>query len=245
MRFRRAVWIVLGGAVAVSAALGATPAVADNPLTLDQAVTQKTAVELADRQDCAAVPGGTQAGSDGWVFDQPVAGASAIGYAIGYDTGNRDHPAPIVLGVLTTGLVQFPIDPTGGGTAGAPVPAPPGVSGGLIDGGQSGGWLRTPAGWTLLPGALELAAPSDQTTFHLTAVCAAVTASPSASSSPSSSPSPSASPTATATEGSTPTTPPASPELPVTGTDIGMIAGVGVLSVLIGVVLVLRARRVG
>jgi LPXTG-motif cell wall-anchored protein len=93
-------------------------------------------------------------------------------------------------------------------------PAPAGVSGALLQGG--GAWLRTPAGWVLAAGEL-LHDGTAVEKFHLVRTC--VVAAPGQG-------------------GGT------GESLPVTGTNIGIVAGLGALLVALGgALLVMRRRR--
>jgi LPXTG-motif cell wall-anchored protein len=98
------------------------------------------------------------------------------------------------------------------------IPAPAGVAGGLLAD-KGGVWLQTPAGWLLASGALVYQAPgaNDEGTFNLLRTCA---------------------PKAAGTGGGTGAT------LPVTGANVGILVGVGVLLVALGGgLLMLRRRR--
>ncbi|MEU8075109.1 LPXTG cell wall anchor domain-containing protein [Catellatospora citrea] len=204
----------------------------------EQYLQKKLTAQPPALRDCEAVPQGASAGTDGWVFEQPAAGNTAAAYVIGFIAGTRENPTPHILGITADGVVEVPLsDPT------SPGPAPAGVSGGLLGNGGTGAWLKTPAGWELISGQLQVAEPTEQATFGLAAVCAppAAPASPrpSASVVPSRSPVASASPRATAA-----ITPSASAGgLPVTGSKLSsvVLAGLGLL--LVGALLLVLSRR--
>jgi LPXTG-motif cell wall-anchored protein len=119
-------------------------------------------------------------------------------------------------------------------------PLPQGVAGGQIATG--GAWLQTPAGWQLIAGALlHDQRDSRITSFDLLHVCAPKVATvPSASASASASASPSASASASTVGGTGGGT---GASLPVTGTNVGILAGIGVLLVGAGAALFAVRRR--
>ena len=126
--------------------------------------------------------------------------------------------------------------PINGGQAGALEPAPDGVTGGLLDGGSRGTWLRTPAGWRVVAGVdTARSGTTDATTFALAAVCLPAPSTPPSSAAPTPTPTPlpSRSRSAAAT----------GPTLPVTGTRTAVVAGVGALLVLLGGAAVAVAAR--
>jgi LPXTG-motif cell wall-anchored protein len=113
------------------------------------------------------------------------------------------------------------------------------VAGGQIATG--GAWLQTPAGWQLIVGALLHDAESNVKSFDLVRVCAPKVATvPSASASASASASPSASASASTVGGTGGGT---GASLPVTGTNVGILAGIGVLLVGAGAALFAVRRR--
>ena len=186
---------------------------------------------------------------DGWIFDQPVAGGGNPIYIIGYLADIDTNPTPVLIGLDASGIVRIPLPAGAQLTAsslrsqvrelvrtqrldGPDDTLPPGVAGGLLDGGAGGMWLRTPAGWVLLAGALRVDTDAtDPQLFSLTGVCAAAPA-----------PTPTATPT---TRPPVPTTPPGSPApaLPVTGAPTGPLAVLGLAVVVAGAGLVWTARR--
>jgi hypothetical protein len=158
---------------------------------------------------------------------------------------DTDQPTPIAIGVDATGYVRIPLPaalrPTGSSlrslaqtfqrpSVAAGDTLPPGAEGALLPGG--GVWLHTPADWVLLVGILRVDTDStDPQTFSLTGVCL-----PPPIATPSPTPVP-AEPAAT-----TPVGAPA-PILPVTGVPTGLLAGAGLVVAVVGVGLVLAARR--
>jgi LPXTG-motif cell wall-anchored protein len=194
-------------------------------------------------KDCTAIPGGAKADTDGWTFDQPVKDAHVVAYAFVFVNGDQSE----VLGIDPDGV--FAIDPGAGSessleqklgaaarsgkiaSAAVPtVPLPAGVKGGLIDN-NGGAWLQTPKGWRLLFGVLatDVTEPAVDK-FDLKGVCLPAGAEPQ----PSASPSPSTGGQGGGSGGDT---------LPLTGANVGVLAGAGVLLVAVGVALFLIRRR--
>ncbi|HLL67454.1 MAG TPA: hypothetical protein VK453_17350 [Micromonosporaceae bacterium] len=181
---RRAAWagavLAAGIAVAVAAVpvLPAAPAVAhdaDAPPGVSALEQQDEAGYLArtfaDR-GCDGIVGGAQPGVDGWVFQEPVAGWTEKVYGLLFAASDPAGSAAAVVelrvdaaGVRavdvsdTRSMVEdvrkTPVTSTAGQTAAdiLVMALPAGVTGGLIDNG--GAWLRTPAGWRLVDGALH------------------------------------------------------------------------------------------
>lgn len=120
-------------------------------------------------------------------------------------------------------------------------PLPQGVAGGQIA--KGGAWLQTPAGWALVAGFMLHDAESNVESFDLVSVCApkvATVPSASASASASASPAPAASASASTVGGTGGGT---GASLPVTGTNVGILAGIGVLLVGAGAALFAVRRR--
>jgi hypothetical protein len=222
---------LVAGCVATGCVVSAAPALAAGTsiLTLATADASQTAAQLSGRiGGCGTVHGGADATTDGWTFDQPASGADAFAYTVGFIV---DGTTPQVIGINATGAVSVSLDPSNPqiGTA------PAGVSGGLT---TDGAWLRTPSGWQIVTGALQVDVSTTVTTFDLTAVCPAASA-PSPSHAPSRAPShsPETSPpprTPTAGSGRT---------LPVTGPDAAFAAVAGLLLLGVGAVLLIAGRR--
>jgi LPXTG-motif cell wall-anchored protein len=202
---------------------------------------------------CDGVPGGAKAGIDGWVFDQPIPGVTDDNARYIFGLLAADGTTPWVFGVDKDGVFAFDLNSAAmkafkaGGKAAlksaAPkiaaqtmggVTPPVGVAG---MGTAAGAWLQTPKGWTLEIG-LELAPDNaevgEDQLFNLLRTCLPPAASQSA---PASVPA------------SVPASAPAGGVgggggLPVTGTNIWLIAGTGSALLLTGGVLfVLRRRR--
>jgi LPXTG-motif cell wall-anchored protein len=232
----------------------AAPARADDParliLTLDP---QFTGVQVGDvgasLHDCAAIPDGAQPGVDGWIFDQPVTGGGNPIWIIGYLADVDTNPTPILIGIDASGIVRIPL-PAGAALSpsslrsrvqelaraprldGPDDTLPPGVGGGLLDGGAGGMWMRTPAGWVLLAGALRVDTDATEPQlFSLTGVCPAAPA-----------PTPTATPTTRPPVPTTSAGTPA-PALPVTGAPTGPLALLGLAVVGAGAALVWATRR--
>jgi LPXTG-motif cell wall-anchored protein len=255
---------VAAGAVLVGAAVAATPAVATDVELPGVAglnlATVPTAAKDFNPKGCDGIPGGAKAGTDGWVFSQPVDGATDYGYIFGFANGDGQ---PVVLGVGKEGVTGLQVDPSeaAGLKAGrlssgdakalaqaveddAPsgdveeVPAPAGVAGGLTSTGE--GWLQTPAGWQLVYGALLYSSAAldspKEFSFSLLRVCApkADTAPAPTDTATAPAPAPSKAPGAGGGSGGS---------LPVTGANAGLIAGAGALLIGIGAVLFVRRRR--
>jgi hypothetical protein len=246
---------------AFSVMIGSTPTHAAEvvrvTMTLEEQYQFKTTAEIPPgRHNCAGFLGGPRAGSDGWIFNQPVSGGANVSYAIAFVIDYPADPTYVLLQLSADGVTRLPFPPDG---SDAVLPVPDGFSAGLIDAGAGGGWVRTPAGWTLIIGALGVdSEPSDQATFTLSGVCV-----------PATTPTPTASPTATATTATatpttaTPTTaaptsagttsrpastrPVAHGVLPVTGSPIGALIGTGVAMIVLGVALLWfrRSRNAG
>lgn len=201
--------------------------------------------EPASLRDCDAFPDGAVANTDGWKFNQPVSGATALAYTVAFLEIIGDTPRPRVFGISAAGVVQVdPAAPT------KTLPLTDGVSGALTDDGVR---VNTPAGWRLAGGALQISDGTGGGTFALTAVCPPATpSSPSSSTSSGPSTSASASPSASAST-STPTQAPApsasssSPGptagLPITGGRTTPLAVTGGVAVLAGLLLLLAVRR--
>src|SRR6266487_3119528 len=240
---------VAATAALVAGAIGAAPAAATDPSTPPPTAPDNAAqLDLSGpllakdfaTKGCDGITGGAKAGTDGWVFDQPVKGVTEYAYVFGFVDTKRK---PVVLLVTEGGVFGFDNPAAGalaleskaageltsaeeGGDIDLP-PAPEGVHGGLI---PNGGWLQTPAGWTLTIGFLvhdnETAGKAK---FHLLRVCMPVTSTPTGTASPSQ-----AGGTGGGSGGS----------LPVTGANAGMLAGAGLLLVAVGAMLfVVRRRR--
>jgi LPXTG-motif cell wall-anchored protein len=214
-------------------------------LTLDSAFTGTTG-KLAEEQPtdlrkCNDIADGAKKDTDGWLFDQPVSGATASAYVIAFIKLVDGTAVPVLLGINADGVVEVPFSAAALAAPLAedgPGPAPAGVSGGLLGDGADGAWLRTPTGWRLAYGVLQVGSTgSEPATFALTAVCLPAVAVPPASASPSasSSASPSAAASPSPAAGGAPT-------LPVTGGSVAVLAGAGLALVGVGVLL-LRLRR--
>ncbi|GGM10749.1 LPXTG cell wall anchor domain-containing protein [Dactylosporangium sucinum] len=106
-------------------------------------------------------------------------------------------------------------------------PAPSGFSGSLTDAGAGGGWIRTSPGLWLVFAAAITEPELTSGTFDLISTCVAADA---PSSPAPSNPAPSASPTP-------------GPSLPVTGSNVGLISGIGAGLVALGAVLFVVYRR--
>jgi len=234
-------FLIFSMPVAAFAAARGTPA----PLTLDPAFIGDTGnpaeSEPSALRDCDAFPDGAVKKADGWKFDQPVTGATPLAYTVAFFEIIGGGPQPRVFGITAAGVVQVdPAAPT------STLPLTAGVSGALTG---DGAWIRTPAGWRLAGGALQLAGEAaGGGTFALTAVCLPVTTpatspatSPSAASPSPSATSPSPSASASATPSSTSTAPAGG--LPITGGRTGTVALAGLAIVLAGVLISLAVRR--
>ncbi len=248
--------------LAWGAGAGAANAADPGPVILkldDKYVLKKVTDLPAELLTCAHVPGGAKPGVDGWSFDQPMVGAHDILYVIGYIIDEPSGPTPILLGIGPGGVVTVPISTAAAtvpgmvpGAIATPAPSttpspaptigppPPGVTGGLIDGGAGGAWLQTPKGWILGGGAMQgVVASTDAKTFGLTSACL-----PAASGTPSPSPTATGSPTPPAV---LPALQETTGTLPRTGAPVGLIVGTGVVLVGVGAALRLayaRRRRV-
>ena len=217
-------------------------------LTLDPQFTGLLVRDSPDEMhNCGKIPNGPQAGIDGWIFDQPVAGGENALYIIGYLADIETNPTPILIGVDSSGYARIPFPAAGTlneSSFRAEVQShldshrfdisdgddtlPAGVAAALIDGGVGGAWFQTPEGWVLLAGALGVVSEATTPlTFSLTGVCQ-----PATTQTPTPSPTASASPTASG-----------GPGLPVTGTGVAAIVTAGLIVLLAGTVLVWAARR--
>ncbi len=189
---------------------------------------------------CAGIDTGVAvAGTDGWLFSKPAGKYKDLYYILFYFTGTFEEPTEIYPIILTSGGV-FSYDLPDGveepeavakalseklstqekadvkAQIGLQFPAPAGVTAKLVD---SGGWVKTPAGWGLGLGvALSTPLLGEGSTFDLVRACAAPA-------SPSTSPSPSG------------------PTLPVTGTNVWFLSGAGLALVAVGAVLFMAYRR--
>jgi LPXTG-motif cell wall-anchored protein len=214
---------------------------------------------------CDGIPGGAKSDTDGWVFDQPLEGVKNRAYT--FELVNPKDEQPVMLWIDNEGIVALDLGKlptiqgnkagahdakslldavkdakptTSAQVAAAPqpshrsglevIPAPVGVAGGLIANG--GAWLQTPAGWLLGSGALlhdnfVTSGPP----FNLLRVCAPKVLSPS--------PVATASPSTGGAGGGN------GEALPVTGTNVGIIAGAGVLLIGVGAMLFVVRRRRG
>jgi LPXTG-motif cell wall-anchored protein len=182
-------------------------------------------------------------GIDGWFFNQPVTDEGIddedvlyfFGFLTGPDKGillevSSDGVHSWVLSLAAMAKLKSAIKANSLKAAAdtnepSPIPLPAGVAG---KAGKGGAWLQTPAGWTLLAGALILNLPQEEPEqtaateetepepdiFDLVRTCL---------------PLPSASPTP--------------PPLPVTGTNTWYLAGAGTVLVAFGAVLFLLRRR--
>ena len=114
---RLARWAALSASILVISSVPAPAFAAEDDavvrLTLDTAFTGAGGKTIADEpaaiRKCADLPGGAQPATDGWRFDQPVAGRSAAAYTIAFITTVQGTPTPILLGVTPTGVVQIKI----------------------------------------------------------------------------------------------------------------------------------------
>ncbi|NJC72796.1 LPXTG cell wall anchor domain-containing protein [Planosporangium thailandense] len=253
---------IAAGAMFVGAAVAAAPAAAAETPSPDFGFAKLTLPHVPLKagdfspKGCDGIPGGAKTGTDGWVFNQPVKGATDYGYIVGLL--DMDNKQVVTLGISADGVTGLELDQSAAqglkdGTLGSSavkslaaaaaaddssdgvkeVPAPKGVAGGLTSTGE--GWLQTPAGWQLASGALLYSpqvegAPED---FTLARVCAPKTES---------------SPTPTASVPAPPSKAPGAgggsgSSLPVTGANVAAVAGVGVVLVAIGALFVLRRRR--
>jgi hypothetical protein len=233
-----------GTAVAIAATAAglmcATPARADDAppqLLLDEQSKAVKAVDVAvSLRTCVDLPGGAEKGTDGWVFDQPIHAPVGPVTVIGFVDDSTGALKPVVLRVDGDGLWLVPIVD---GQAGAPVPAPDGMAGGLLGGGTGGAWLRTPAGWRVVYGVdTAQSGTADTATFGLAAVCLPPPSTGGVAGTPT------AAGTGTPTHPASPSAAVAEPTLPVTGGRTAIIAGVGAVLVLLGgAALALTARR--
>ena len=209
-------------------------------------------------KNCALVPGGAKVGVEGWVFNNPVKTLVEVDYLFGLVINPKTKPEAIVVAVTPEGAKGIKVpdeefkagikalskstgarlralaangdDPkTTGILDGLPtVPLPAGVTGSLIPA-NGGAWLRTPPGTVVAAGILLHAGGEvDTETFDLEAVCA-----------PAAAPAQPAPPVkAPGAGGGT------GESLPVTGTNVGIVVGLGALLVgLGGVLLFVRRRR--
>jgi LPXTG-motif cell wall-anchored protein len=112
------------------------------------------------------------------------------------------------------------------------IPVPAGVAGALFTD-LTGAWLQTPAGWLLGGGELvfDKQGTDGAETFDLLRTCLPATA-------PTASPSPTTGGVGGGTGTST-----GGGSLPVTGTNVGILAGAGVLLIAVGALLVIARRR--
>jgi LPXTG-motif cell wall-anchored protein len=204
---------------------------------------------------CTGIPGGAKVGTDGWVFSQPVADATEVAYIFGLLPSRTPDTEPVVLGINADGITGLKFDDAPNPSSGlkdltkdtsdeakaliakaaegddssaddsadgvTEIPVPAGVSGGLIAN-NGGAWLQTPAGWILAAGVLvHDKGKTNIEKFDLLRVCAP--ASP-----------PTNAPGAGGGTGES---------LPVTGDNIGLLAGLGVLLLGLGAALLIVRRR--
>jgi LPXTG-motif cell wall-anchored protein len=232
------------GLLLVSAAPAAAEGDIATKLTLDTAYTGAVGRTIEEQpttiRNCAAIPGGVKADTDGWSFNQPVVGAPVDAYVIGFITLVGETPTPVLIGITAGGLVQVPFSAEALQGQIKPSdlqPVPEGVTGGLLNAGAGGAWLGTPQGWRLAFGVLQIRwAPGGPTTFDLTAVCL-----PAVVSSPSPAPSPTPSGAGGGAATPTPTTP--ASNLPITGDRSAALAAAGFALLVVGVLLVVVRRR--
>jgi LPXTG-motif cell wall-anchored protein len=203
---------------------------------------------------CDGIPGGAKTGIDGWVFDQPIPEVTDDDALFVFGLLAADGTTPWLLGVNNAGVFAVDLNSAAmkalkaGGLAAlkssAPkiaahttneVALPDGVTG---MGTAAGAWLQTPKGWTLgfgfevVPDNAEI---TEGQTFHLLRTCLPPAASQSAPASvPASVPASASAPAGGAGGGG---------GLPVTGTNIWLIAGTGSALLLAGVLFVIRRRR--
>jgi hypothetical protein len=259
-RIARFTGVLTASCLAAFALQTAAFAAADDPapLSLDKRFTAATGKGAGDQpsslRTCTGFPEGAKSGTDGWEFDQPVAGGTPLAYVMGFIETVDGKANPALLGVIAGQLYKVDVNErTLAGQFGPEdlLPAPPGVTGALTTRGLR---LSTPQGWRLASGALLVtggtAGPAK--TFALTAVCLPPSSSPSSSPSPSTSPSvsrpaaPSPSPSASASTapGTSPSATPAA-TLPITGDRAGTVAVLGLVAVVAGLLLLgaLRWRR--
>jgi LPXTG-motif cell wall-anchored protein len=219
----------------------ALPARAATPLSLSldaQSMAVTIATARASLHDCAGIPGGAKEATDGWVFDQPIKNATNPRYVIGFTHGADTADTVVILGISADGVQQLSLQ-------GQPVPTTDGIAGGLLDNGNAGVWIQTPAGWKIATGVDAAdTGTAGSTTFALAAVCppkvaATPTARPAGSVTATAEPS-SAGPAEAAT---TPSQSPGSATLPITGGRPWSVAGVGSMLLLLGIALVSVRRR--
>jgi LPXTG-motif cell wall-anchored protein len=212
------------------------------------------------KKDCARIPGGAKVGVEGWVFSNPVKTLVEVDYLFGIVVNpDTKSEAVVVVAVTPEGVKgidvpQQELKPGAKALAraaesrvkalvakaedapkatgildGLPtVPLPAGVSGALIPA-NGGAWLRTPPGTIVGDGfLLHAGGEVDTETFDLESVCA-----------PAAAPAQPAPPVkAPGGGGGT------GESLPVTGTDVGIVVGLGALLVgLGGALLFVRRRR--
>ena len=232
--------LILSAQATALAAEGGTPA----PLTLDKTFTGVSGKTIDDQpaslRDCRQFPEGAKKATDGWRFDQPVAGAQPLAYTVAFIETVDGKASPVLIGLIAGRLLQIDVNEEtlkGNISQDDLEAAPAGVSGGLVDGGA---WLGTPHGWRLATGALMIDGDAGGvTTFSLTAVCP-----PPASPSPTTSTtrSASSSPAVAHSPSTSATTEPAAVGLAITGNRSGTVALLGLTAVALGV-LMLAARR--
>src|SRR5688572_5258410 len=78
-------------------------------IPLDESLAAKSLADLASQTDCSPIPGGAVAGTDGWVFTQPLADPVGTVYSIGFIILS-DPPSVVVFLVDATGISNVPID---------------------------------------------------------------------------------------------------------------------------------------
>jgi LPXTG-motif cell wall-anchored protein len=225
------------------------------------------AVDGVDARACTKIPGDAKAGTDGWVFSQPVKDPTEVAYIIGLVATPTTEPEPVLVAITKDGITGLKIDDSLQAKAKAGVKgltqdtgdaakelaataaddtdpaatdildgveriaAPAGVAGGLLAD-DGGAWLQTPAGWILAFGALlHDGGDTDASTFDLAGVCP-----------------PAADPPAGGNGGggTVPVVnPPASggDSLPITGTNVSVLVGLGILLLGLGTALVVVRRR--
>jgi LPXTG-motif cell wall-anchored protein len=258
---------MVGAVIAVAPAAATGPDVAPGVALLDipappPLLTAKDFAANGVAKDCGAIKGGAKEGTDGWVFDQPAQGAANFAYILGLVDAKLQ---PVVLGLDNEGgIVNFKVDAAlpnadslkagkiddnqakslakaaestdkelakAAGSTDVPaiVELPAGVAGGLTD--KGGVWLQTPAGWHLVYGQMihDKPGPGAPQKFHLVGLCA-----PKAAATPGATPAPTKVGGVAGGSGDS---------LPVTGTNVAILGGVGVLLVGVGALLFMMRRR--
>ncbi|GAA2634261.1 hypothetical protein GCM10010399_78550 [Dactylosporangium fulvum] len=228
----------------VVAGLGA-PADARGPLDevgVPVLSTQPTTADAFETKDCSGIADGKPAtDAQGWLYSTPAGAGKVVNYVFFYKKNRGDGDwVPLLLNDKGIFLIDVDLnalkavapgdkkalvraageeEPVPGEDDFPVKPAPAGVSGKLTG---KGGWVRTPDHWNIEFGFAETDPFLEEGSFELVSTCLKAVAATPTSASPS---------------------PSAGPQLPVTGSNVPLLSGIGGGLVVIGAVLFLTYRR--